>query len=201
MIEEKEGGAEDSRASVPYFFFSLLAFSLSSRLPAAGRESRMFKRRNRLMLSDDVRCCLAKKRKARILWLSSCVFFSHAPVTQHVTQHTPTHTHSHTHARVHTRTHCARVVRCDASHSSPLLIRQRHGCLTHSEEDIDEVLQIHTVFTNVSKGEVAKTADLEKAFGTADHDEVCLQVGATRCRRGERGPPCPACAHRPSAHA
>jgi hypothetical protein len=44
------------------------------------------------------------------------------------------------------------------------------------------VLQIHTVFTNVSKGEVAKTADLEKAFGTTDHDEVCLQVSAA-CQR------------------
>lgn len=33
-----------------------------------------------------------------------------------------------------------------------------------SETDIDEVLQIHDIFTNVSKGQVAKSADLNKAF-------------------------------------
>ena len=32
------------------------------------------------------------------------------------------------------------------------------------EKDIDEVLQSHTVFANVSKGEVAKKADLVKCF-------------------------------------
>ena len=36
------------------------------------------------------------------------------------------------------------------------------------EKDIDEVLQSHTVFANVSKGEVAKKADLTKCF-----EEVC----------------------------
>eukprot|EP00045_Choanoeca_perplexa_P000920 m.16906 g.16906 ORF g.16906 m.16906 type:complete len:252 (+) comp10625_c0_seq1:84-839(+) len=44
------------------------------------------------------------------------------------------------------------------------------------EKDIDEVLQIHTVFTNVSKGQVAKTADLVKAYGTDSHEEVCLII-------------------------
>ena len=44
------------------------------------------------------------------------------------------------------------------------------------ETDIDEVLQTHTVFTNVSKGEVAKTEDLKKIFGTDNHSEICLQV-------------------------
>ena len=32
------------------------------------------------------------------------------------------------------------------------------------EKDLDEVLQSHTVFVNVSKGEVAKKADLTKCF-------------------------------------
>ena len=32
------------------------------------------------------------------------------------------------------------------------------------EKDIDEVLQSHTVFLNVSKGQVAKKEDLVKAF-------------------------------------
>lgn len=53
-----------------------------------------------------------------------------------------------------------------------------------SEKDIDEVLQIHTVYHNISKGEVAKSADLLKAFGTDDHDQVCLEVSL--CHKGPR---------------
>jgi len=41
------------------------------------------------------------------------------------------------------------------------------------EKDLDEVLQSHTVFTNVSKGEVAKKADLVKCFEQGDQTEVC----------------------------
>lgn len=41
------------------------------------------------------------------------------------------------------------------------------------EKDIDEVLQSHTVFLNVSKGEVAKKADLVKCFEKEDQTEVC----------------------------
>ena len=44
------------------------------------------------------------------------------------------------------------------------------------EKDIDEVLQTHAVFMNVSKGQVAKTEDLKRAFGTDNQDEICLQV-------------------------
>lgn len=33
-----------------------------------------------------------------------------------------------------------------------------------SETDIDEVLQTHEIFTNVSKGQFAKSTDLAKAF-------------------------------------
>lgn len=44
------------------------------------------------------------------------------------------------------------------------------------EKDIDEVLQTHTVFTNVSKGQVTKKEDLERAFGTDDQTAVCLQI-------------------------
>lgn len=39
------------------------------------------------------------------------------------------------------------------------------------EKDLDEVLQTQTVFLNVSKGQVAKKDDLNKAFG-ADKDQV-----------------------------
>ncbi len=45
-----------------------------------------------------------------------------------------------------------------------------------SEKDIDEVLQTHTVFMNVSKGQGAKSDDLKRAFGTDNQDEICLQV-------------------------
>lgn len=44
------------------------------------------------------------------------------------------------------------------------------------EKDIDEVLQTHTVFTNVSKGQVAKKEDLIKAFNSNDQTEICKEI-------------------------
>lgn len=44
------------------------------------------------------------------------------------------------------------------------------------EKDLDEVLQTHSVFVNVSKGQVAKKEDLTKAFETEDLTEICKQV-------------------------
>ncbi|CAL7933177.1 unnamed protein product [Xylocopa violacea] len=44
------------------------------------------------------------------------------------------------------------------------------------EKDIDEVLQTHTVFTNVSKGQVAKKEDLLKAFNTDNQTEICKEI-------------------------
>ncbi|XP_002736622.1 ribosome maturation protein SBDS-like [Saccoglossus kowalevskii] len=44
------------------------------------------------------------------------------------------------------------------------------------EKDIDEVLQTHTVFTNVSKGQVSKKEDLKRAFGTEDQTEICKMI-------------------------
>lgn len=44
------------------------------------------------------------------------------------------------------------------------------------EKDIDEVLQTHTVFTNVSKGQVAKKEDLVKVFGKDDLTEICKDI-------------------------
>lgn len=44
------------------------------------------------------------------------------------------------------------------------------------EKDLDEVLQTHTVFTNVSKGQVAKKEDLIKAFGKEDQTEICKEI-------------------------
>jgi len=44
------------------------------------------------------------------------------------------------------------------------------------ETSLDDVLQISNVFTNVSKGEVAKSGDLQKAFGTSQVDEIVKQI-------------------------
>ncbi|KAJ1932007.1 hypothetical protein EC988_009599, partial [Linderina pennispora] len=44
------------------------------------------------------------------------------------------------------------------------------------EKDIDEVLQIHQVYMNVSKGQVAKTEELKKCFKTEDVDEVIREI-------------------------
>ena len=41
------------------------------------------------------------------------------------------------------------------------------------ESDLDEVLQIESVFANVSRGVLAKAKDLQDCFGTTDKIEVC----------------------------
>ena len=46
----------------------------------------------------------------------------------------------------------------------------------YREKDIDEVLQTHAVFINVSKGQVAKKEDMMAAFGTDDQTEICKTV-------------------------
>ncbi|XP_071722815.1 uncharacterized protein [Rutidosis leptorrhynchoides] len=47
---------------------------------------------------------------------------------------------------------------------------------SHVEKDLDEVLQSHTVYTNVSKGVLAKSKDLIKTFGTDDQTKICLEI-------------------------
>ena len=44
------------------------------------------------------------------------------------------------------------------------------------EKDLDEVLQSHTVFLNVSKGQVAKKDVLVKAFEMEDQTEICKMI-------------------------
>merc|ERR1711860_291677 len=44
------------------------------------------------------------------------------------------------------------------------------------EKDLDEVLQSHTVFANVSKGQTAKKEDYAKAFGTDNQTEICKEI-------------------------
>ncbi|KAH7930592.1 Shwachman-Bodian-diamond syndrome protein [Leucogyrophana mollusca] len=47
---------------------------------------------------------------------------------------------------------------------------------TGVETNLDDVLQISNVFTNVSKGEVAKSNDLQKAFNTSKVDDVVKEI-------------------------
>ena len=46
----------------------------------------------------------------------------------------------------------------------------------HVEKDIDEVLQVHTIFANLDKGILAKSEDLTEAFGTDNEDTVCVEI-------------------------
>ncbi|CAI5445990.1 unnamed protein product [Caenorhabditis angaria] len=45
-----------------------------------------------------------------------------------------------------------------------------------TEKDIDEVLQTHNVFSNVSKGQLSKKEELMAAFGTDDQLEICKLI-------------------------
>lgn len=45
-----------------------------------------------------------------------------------------------------------------------------------TETDIDEVLQTVNVFTNVSKGALAKKEDLVKSFGHDDVKKICVEI-------------------------
>ena len=49
-------------------------------------------------------------------------------------------------------------------------------CMNCSEKDLDEVLQTMAVFSNVSKGILAKREDLLLAFGTDDEKAICLKI-------------------------
>jgi len=47
---------------------------------------------------------------------------------------------------------------------------------TGVETNLDDVLQISNVFVNVSKGEVAKSGDLKKAFGTSEVPDIVKEI-------------------------
>ncbi|CAM8987562.1 unnamed protein product [Rhodiola kirilowii] len=47
---------------------------------------------------------------------------------------------------------------------------------TGVEKDLDEVLQSQTVYSNVSKGVLAKSKDLIAAFGIDDQSKICLEI-------------------------
>ena len=52
---------------------------------------------------------------------------------------------------------------------------------TNLEKDIDNVLQIHSVFINVSKGQLAPIEDLKQAFKTDDLNVIIERI----LRKGE----------------
>ncbi len=54
-----------------------------------------------------------------------------------------------------------------------------------SETDLDNVLQVHSVFTNVSKGQVAAKEDLVKCFKIDSQADIILEVwGGGGCVSG-----------------
>ena len=64
--------------------------------------------------------------------------------------------------------------------SSSVIFAQAHPHAKQAhhirEKDLDDVLQISNVFTNVSKGEVAKSNDLKKSFRTDDRNTIAREV-------------------------
>mmetsp|Transcript_19126 Transcript_19126/g.41374 ORF Transcript_19126/g.41374 Transcript_19126/m.41374 type:complete len:447 (-) Transcript_19126:1104-2444(-) len=57
------------------------------------------------------------------------------------------------------------------------------------ETDLEETLQTDRIFTNVSKGQFAKSADLKKCFGTTNEEEICkiiLMKGSVQVSDMER---------------
>ncbi|KAG8920238.1 hypothetical protein FRC01_000860 [Tulasnella sp. 417] len=56
----------------------------------------------------------------------------------------------------------------------------------YRETNLDDVLQISNVFVNVSKGQVAPTEDLKKAFGKTEVDEIILKKGELQVGEKER---------------
>jgi ribosome maturation protein SDO1 len=52
------------------------------------------------------------------------------------------------------------------------VVNQREGL----EDDLSQVLQTETIFTNVSRGDIATNEDLITVFGTTNHLKICKQI-------------------------
>ena len=74
-------------------------------------------------------------------------------------------------------------------HAAPGLVAHRTTTRRRRETDLDEVLQTHTIFSNVSKGLMAKKEDLVDAFGDSKEADIVLQVCAERVREPTASPP------------
>lgn len=71
------------------------------------------------------------------------------------------------------------VVRCNKSGSRFEIACYRNKVIDYRsglEKDLSEVLQTERIFTNVSKGQFAKSSDLKKAFGTTDEEEIAKVI-------------------------
>lgn len=68
------------------------------------------------------------------------------------------------------------VLKCEWIFNCPVDSHRTFSPALSREKDLDEVLQTHSVFVNVSKGQVAKKEDLISAFGTDDQTEICKQI-------------------------
>ena len=71
------------------------------------------------------------------------------------------------------------VVRCNKAGKRFEIACYRNKVMDYRsglEKDLSEVLQAERIFTNVSKGQFAKSADLKKAFGTTDEEEIAKVI-------------------------
>ena len=71
------------------------------------------------------------------------------------------------------------VVRCNKAGKRFEIACYRNKVMDYRsglEKDLSEVLQTERIFTNVSKGQFAKTADLKKAFGTTDEEAIAKVI-------------------------
>lgn len=73
--------------------------------------------------------------------------------------------------------------------SKSVVLARAHRTLKQAhhirEKDLDEVLQISNVFMNVSKGEVAKSNDLKKSFGTDERNAIAREVSGIHLQQTE----------------
>ena len=71
------------------------------------------------------------------------------------------------------------VVRCNKAGKRFEIACYRNKVMDYRsglEKDLSEVLQAERIFTNVSKGQFAKSADLKKAFGTTDEEAIAKVI-------------------------
>ena len=71
------------------------------------------------------------------------------------------------------------VVRCNKAGKRFEIACYRNKVMDYRsglEKDLSEVLQSERIFTNVSKGQFAKSADLKKAFGTTNEEEIAKTI-------------------------
>ena len=56
------------------------------------------------------------------------------------------------------------------------MYNQAYLTLIYSQKDLDEVLQVHTIYTNASQGEQASQEELERYFPKMKYDDIIKTV-------------------------